>query len=71
MSRVAQILWAAIVALLDSILKQFLHLQGAYDPNNHVYTQEDVQEIVEFARERGVRVVAEFDTPGESPSTWG
>ena len=51
------------------MLKTILQLQGAYDPNNHVYTQQDVQEIVEFARERGVRVVAEFDTPGEWPST--
>jgi hexosaminidase len=36
---------------------------GAYDAA-HVYSQDDIAELIEFGRQRGIRIVVEFDTPG-------
>ena len=54
----------------ESITYPDMSVKGAFDPYNHVYTSHDVQDIIAFARVRGIRVVPEFDSPGHTLS-WG
>ncbi|XP_049269175.1 beta-hexosaminidase subunit alpha isoform X2 [Rhipicephalus sanguineus] len=44
--------------------------KGAYDPEIRVYRPSDVQHVISEAAARGIRVMAEFDTPGHTRS-WG
>ncbi|QQP57752.1 Beta-hexosaminidase, partial [Caligus rogercresseyi] len=43
---------------------------GAYDPDTHVYSVQDVKDIIQEAETRGIRVIPEFDVPGHTQS-WG
>ncbi|EGT30444.1 CBN-HEX-1 protein [Caenorhabditis brenneri] len=45
-----------------------LHGVGAYTAR-HVYSREDIADIIAFARLRGIRVIPEFDLPGHT-SSW-
>lgn len=47
-----------------------LAIDGAYQYPEATYSHEEVQMIVQYGYERGVRVVPEFDIPGHSYS-WG
>lgn len=53
------------------VSKAFPHLSagGAFD-QNHLYTKADVDTIVSYAKERGIRVVPEFDVPGHTFPSW-
>lgn len=39
-----------------------MSVEGAYT-QSHVYTHGDIRTVIDFAMERGVRVIPEFDTP--------
>ena len=46
-----------------------LSAKGAYSPR-HTYNSSQVQEVINHANKRGIRVMVEFDTPGHADS-WG
>jgi hexosaminidase len=47
--------------------RRFPRLQGL-GSDGHFYTQDEVRRVVEYARDRGIRVIPEFDMPGHTTS---
>eukprot|EP00095_Tigriopus_kingsejongensis_P003716 maker-scaffold36_size508890-snap-gene-4.13 protein:Tk03716 transcript:maker-scaffold36_size508890-snap-gene-4.13-mRNA-1 annotation:"hypothetical protein T265_05296" len=45
-----------------------MSLYGAYHPYTRTYSQGNIQEIIQWAHLRGIRVIPEFDTPGHTQS---
>ncbi|XP_049762321.1 beta-hexosaminidase subunit beta-like [Schistocerca cancellata] len=44
--------------------------KGSYDKRKYVYSPGDVADVIEYAHQRGIRLVPEFDSPGHTTS-WG
>jgi hexosaminidase len=47
-----------------------LSAMGAFDAR-HVYTPADVAGLVDYAQQRGVRIIPEFDSPSHTFPSWG
>lgn len=47
--------------------RRFPRLQGL-GSDGHFYTQDEVRRVVEYARDRGIRVIPEFDMPAHTTS---
>lgn len=50
---------------VESRVFPLLHTLGS---GGHYYSQEDIREVIDFAADRGIRVIPEFDLPGHSTS---
>lgn len=63
--------WHIVDAISFPVQSQaFPNLSKAAWSPNEVYSHQDIIQVVQYASERGIRVIPEFDTPGHAYS-WG
>ena len=48
---------------LHFTLYSFPRLTSCYDESDRYYTQEEAREVVQYAKNRGIRVIPEIDIP--------
>ena len=55
---------------IESKIYPNLAKYGSYNPKNGIYSQDDLNELIYYAKQYGIRIILELDMPGHSYA-WG